>query len=97
MALMGTLTAPAAVLRGSIVDAATGEGLIQASLRVLAAKDSAVVKAAVTNAQGRFSVDVKPGKYIIEASYVGYATQTRSSIWAMPRAPSSPLHLPKAP
>ncbi len=77
MALMGTLTAPAAVLRGSIVDAATGEGLIQASLRVLAAKDSAVVKAAVTNAQGRFSVDVKPGKYIIEASYVGYATQTR--------------------
>ncbi len=77
MALMGTLTAPAAVLRGSIVDAATGEGLIQASLRVLAAKDSAVVKAAVTNAQGRFSIDVKPGKYIIEASYVGYATQTR--------------------
>lgn len=77
MALVGTLMAPAAVLRGSIVDAATGEGLIQASLRVLAAKDSAVVKAAVTNAQGRFSVDVKPGKYIIEASYVGYATQTR--------------------
>ena len=43
----------AAVLKGSLVDAATGEGLIQASVRVLAAKDSALVKSAVTNASGR--------------------------------------------
>ena len=68
----------AAVLKGSLVDAATGEGLIQASVRVLAAKDSALVKSAVTNASGRFTIDgVKAGKYIVEASYIGYATQTR--------------------
>lgn len=76
MVLMCAAVAQAAVLRGSIVDSATGEGLIQASLRVLSAKDSALVKASVTNAQGRFSMELKPGKYIVEASYVGYATQT---------------------
>jgi len=69
----------AGVLRGSVVDATNNEGLIQASVRVLAAKDSAVVKAAVTNASGRFAIEnLKAGKYIVEASYVGYSTAMRN-------------------
>lgn len=71
-AFMNVATAMAATLRGTITDA-QGEPLIQASVRVLAAADSALVKGAVTNVSGRFAIEnLKPGKYIVEASYVGY-------------------------
>ncbi len=76
-ALMNVATVTAATVRGTVTDK-EGEALIQASVRILAQKDSALVKGAVTNANGRFAIsDVKPGKYIVEASYVGHTTQTR--------------------
>ncbi len=67
------------VLRGVVTDAATNEKLIQASVRVLSARDSALVKGVVTNNSGNFAVEnLKPGKYILEASYVGYAPVYRN-------------------
>lgn len=74
---MNVATVMAATLRGRITDN-TGEALIQASVRLLTAKDSTVVKGSVTNANGAFTLsNVNAGKYIVEASYVGYATQMR--------------------
>lgn len=74
---MNVATVMAATLRGRITDN-NGEALIQASVRVLAPKDSTVVKAGVTNTEGRFSIaNLKAGKYIVEASYIGYSTQMR--------------------
>lgn len=74
---MNVVAVTAATLFGRITDAA-GEPLIQASVRLLSAKDSTVVKGVVTNESGRFSIaNVNTGKYIVEASYVGYTTQTR--------------------
>ena len=76
-AFMNVATVMAATLRGRITDN-TGEALIQASVRLLTAKDSTVVKGSVTNANGAFTLsNVNAGKYIVEASYVGYATQMR--------------------
>ena len=67
-------------LRGRITDATTSEGLIQASLRVLSAKDSTLVKAAVTDESGRFNIQgLKDGSYIVEASYVGCANGYRNT------------------
>ena len=59
--LMVSAVASAAVLRGRVVDGATedaraAEALIQASVRVLAAADSSLVKGAVTDASGRFQI-----------------------------------------
>lgn len=72
------LDASAAVLRGTVKDAG-GEPLIQASVRVLAVADSAVVRAGITNDNGRFSIDrVNPGNYIVEVSYIGYESQYRN-------------------
>ena len=77
-AFMIVATARAATIRGAVNDK-SGEALIQASVRLLAQKDSSLVKGAVTNENGRFVLDgIKDGKYIVEASYVGYAPQTRS-------------------
>lgn len=68
----------AATLKGAITDVA-GEVLVSASVRVLAPMDSALVKGAVSTSSGRFTIaGLKPGKYIIEASYVGYQTQCRN-------------------
>ena len=76
-AFLGVATAMAATLFGSVTDTA-GESLPQASVRVLAARDSSLVKAAVTNNNGRFTISgIKQGKYLIEASYVGFEAQTR--------------------
>ncbi len=80
---MVSAVASAAVLRGRVVDGATedartAEALIQASVRVLAAADSSLVKGAVTDASGRFQIaNLNPGRYVVEVSYVGYKPQYR--------------------
>lgn len=61
-------------ITGRLVDAA-GEPLMQASVRLLNPGDSAQVKGAVTDTSGNFTIKtVKKGKYILEASYIGYNT-----------------------
>lgn len=71
-AFMNVATVMAATLRGTVTDA-SGEPLLQASVRLLASADSTLVKGAVTNNNGRFVLEnIKAGKYIVEASYVGY-------------------------
>ncbi len=77
-AFLGVATVMAATLRGRAFDD-SGEALIQASVKVLAKADSALVKGAVTGNSGRFTIEnVKPGKYILEVSYVGYAAQYKN-------------------
>lgn len=79
IAAAGSASCYGGVLRGTVVDASSNEKLIQASVRVLAARDSALVKGVVTNTNGNFSVEnLRPGKYILEASYVGYAPEYRN-------------------
>lgn len=52
-----------------------GEPLPQATLRLLTATDSTFVKGVKTNASGAYTFSgVKSGKYLIETSYVGFAT-----------------------
>ena len=76
-AFMNVATAKAVTLRGMVKDA-SDEALMQASVRLLAASDSSLVKGAVTNDSGRFAIEsVKPGRYLVEVSYVGYTPQIR--------------------
>ncbi|MCH5221339.1 MAG: TonB-dependent receptor [Muribaculaceae bacterium] len=78
-AFLSEATVMAVSLRGIVTDASTGEELIQASIRVLSARDSSLVKGAVTNESGRFKIEnLNSGKYIVEASYVGYTPQYRN-------------------
>ena len=75
------MLAPAAwgaVVKGTVVDA-EGEGLPQATLRLLSVADSSFVKGVKSNALGAYNIaDVKAGKYILEASYLGYTTEFRN-------------------
>lgn len=71
--------ANAAIVRGSVVDSISGEPMIQASVRLLAGRDSSLVAGAMTGADGSFALNnVSSGRYIVEASYVGYANSYRN-------------------
>ena len=57
---------------GKVVDSSK-EPMIQASVRLLTTKDSTFVGGTATDNNGRFKLsNIKSGKYIIQASYVGY-------------------------
>lgn len=59
-------------LSGYLKDAATGEGLIGASIFV---KERAT--GAVTNTYGFYSLSLPAGKYTLSFSYIGFVTQTQ--------------------
>ena len=61
-------------ISGTVVDE-LGDPMISASIRLLAQKDSTVVKGTVTDANGKFKIPgLKQCKFILETSYVGYNT-----------------------
>lgn len=72
LSLVSVTSAIAYTITGKISDT-NGESLVSASIRLLAAKDSTVVKGVVSDVDGNFSIpNIKKGAYILEGSYVGY-------------------------
>lgn len=60
-------------LSGTIVDVQSGKGLSRASVAVRNASDSSLVTGAITEPNGSFSiVGVRPGRFYLRISYVGY-------------------------
>lgn len=75
--VLGTASAMAYSVSGLVTDTGA-EPLPSASVRLLAAADSAVVNGTVSADNGQFKFpNVKNGRYIVEVSYVGFATQFR--------------------
>lgn len=73
--LFAAIGAFAYSISGVVTDTA-GEPLVSASVRLLAARDSSVVKGVVSDADGKFIFpSVRKGRYIVEASYVGFEPQ----------------------
>lgn len=59
-------------ITGTIADE-TGDPLPDATVRLLAARDSSFVKGTIAASDGRFRLtDVANGKYILETNYIGY-------------------------
>lgn len=64
----------AANVTGIIKDTDSGEPLMEAAVKLLAAKDSAFVAGVTSDIDGKFKLSgIKPGKYILSVSYIGYA------------------------
>ncbi|HMK24558.1 MAG TPA: TonB-dependent receptor [Chitinophagaceae bacterium] len=64
-------TVQAQKISGSVKDE-LGKGLEKTTVSLLRAKDSSVVKLAVSSADGKFSFQSSPGKFLVSASHVGY-------------------------
>jgi hypothetical protein len=69
-ALLTTAT-QAQKLSGLVKDQ-EGKGLDKSTVSLLRAKDSSVIKLAVTTDNGRFSFSAEPGKYLVSATHIGY-------------------------
>lgn len=73
MLFAAALSAAAYTISGKIVDT-EGEPMIRATVRLLSARDSSVVKGALTGDSGTFRFpDIRSGRYILQSSYTGYA------------------------
>lgn len=71
--LISTVAAAEAYNVSGVVTDSVGEPMIEATVRLLSAKDSAFVKGGTTNIDGRFRLSgVNRGSYILQATYIGY-------------------------
>lgn len=59
-------------ISGTVYDKSTKEAVGQAGIRVLSAKDSSYIAGTSTLDNGKFSIPVKSGKYIVNVSFLGY-------------------------
>ena len=63
---------------GLVIDKEDKSPIIQGTVQVLSLPDSAMVVGNSTDLDGRFVLRVRPGKYVLKVSYVGYRSLYRS-------------------
>lgn len=67
-------TAETGTVKGNVTDSSTKESLYGASVSL-----RGTTKGAYTDSKGNFEInDVKPGKYTVAASYIGYSTEVKT-------------------
>ena len=57
---------------GTVMDKEDNSPIMQATVQLLSLPDSTMAVGNVTDNNGRFSLNVRPGKYVLKVSYVGY-------------------------
>lgn len=58
---------------GTVIDKGDNSPVIQATVQLLSVKDSSMVVGNVTDLNGHFSLSVRPGKFLLKISYIGYS------------------------
>ncbi len=72
-------------IRGTVTNAATGEPLRKAYVRLASASDGGKVRPTVTDDVGRYVFrDVRPGNYSVEAEHQGFMDGRYGSAAGMP-------------
>lgn len=62
---------------GTVVDKEDSSPVMQATVQLLALPDSTMATGNVTNLDGHFSLEARPGKYVLKVSFVGYTSYTK--------------------
>ncbi|MBR4229574.1 MAG: TonB-dependent receptor [Bacteroidales bacterium] len=71
----GALKAQTATIRGTVTDAKTGEKMPLVNVGLMRVADTVFVRGQATDFNGQFVIkDIKPGNYLVQASFVGYET-----------------------
>lgn len=72
--IFSSVSAIAVNITGTVKDASTTEPLMEATVRLLAQKDSTFIKGVTTSIDGKFTLKgVKAGDYILSITYIGYS------------------------
>lgn len=73
--LGGAVKAQTATVSGTVKDAKSGEEMPLVNVGLMRVADTVFVRGNATDMDGRFTItDVKPGTYLLQASFVGYET-----------------------
>ena len=65
-------------VRGTVVEAAGGAPITQASVAVRTRRDSALVAGALVNAQGAYRIQgLRPGAYLLRVTALGYGPRVQ--------------------
>ena len=76
--VLTSLQAQNVSVKGTVRDAKTGEVLPMVNVGLMRVADTVFVRGAATEFDGTFHIkDVKPGKYLLQASFVGYEKYLR--------------------
>lgn len=59
---------------GKVIDADDKLPVMEATVQVLSLPDSTMVTGQSTNLDGRFSIHVRPGNYVLRVSFIGYTS-----------------------
>jgi hypothetical protein len=79
-------------IRGTVVDAGTGQPIRSASAEVRSAADSSLVTGALTGADGAFRIEgVRPGRYYLRVTALGHQPATRAGVAVSADAPVASL------
>ncbi|MBQ8520595.1 MAG: TonB-dependent receptor, partial [Bacteroides sp.] len=57
---------------GTVIDKEDNSPVMQATVQLLSLPDSTMAVGNVTNSNGRFSLEARPGKFVLNVSFVGY-------------------------
>lgn len=63
-----------ATVTGTVLDGSDKSPVMQATVQILSLKDSTMIKGNVSDLDGNFALSVRPGKYLLKISYIGYTT-----------------------
>ena len=64
-------------LTGVVLDKEDNSSIMQATVQLLSLPDSTMAVGNVTDNDGYFNLSVRPGKYVLKISYVGYLNYTK--------------------
>ena len=76
---------PSTQISGSILDGETRESIPSASVAVWSLRDSLLTTGAISDADGAFLIEgLRPGRYYVRVSFVGYLTEEISDVALVP-------------
>ena len=67
-------------IQGQVVDSATGNPLEYATISIFSKRDSSIVTGDITNSEGKFAIETRPGRFFAKIEFIGYEEKTIAGI-----------------
>jgi len=86
---------PKPTIKGQIVDAGTETPLEYATVTLFSLRDSSMVSGGVTDLDGNFSFESRPGKFFAKVEFISYKSKVIENIAISPKTPENDLGIIK--
>lgn len=76
---------PPMIIKGKVVDDQSGQGLEFATISLFSQKDSSIVSGGITELDGSFEIETKPGRYYAVVEFISFTSKTVNDIMMSPK------------